>query len=81
MIETGCAYRVKDETWLWLYGTTTIAVMEEGEQRGACLRWTRESQKSILAERDGRRKKMKKAKKWLGENLRAVASAARFRRL
>jgi len=43
LIETGCAYRVKNEAWLWLCGTATIVVMEEGEQRGECLRHTQES--------------------------------------
>ena len=38
--ETGCAYHVKDEAWLMLCGTTTIVVMEEGEQKGECLRRT-----------------------------------------
>lgn len=44
VIETGCAYRVKDEASLLLCGTTTIVVMEEGEQRGECLRRTRDEE-------------------------------------
>jgi predicted P-loop ATPase/GTPase len=32
VIDTGYAYRVKDEAWIWLYGTTTMVVIEEGEQ-------------------------------------------------
>ena len=31
--EAGCAYHVRDETWLWMCGTTTAVVMEEGDQR------------------------------------------------
>ena len=30
MIDTGCVYRVKDKAWIWLCGTMTIVVMEEG---------------------------------------------------
>jgi hypothetical protein len=76
LIETGCAYRVKDEAWLWLCGTTTIVVMEEGEQRGECLRCTQESRELILAERDGSRTVRKRAKKLLTEKLQALASSA-----
>jgi hypothetical protein len=75
--ETGCAYRVKDEAWLWLYGTTTIVVMEEGDQRGVCLRSTEESRELILAEMDGSRKVRKRAKKLLNEKLQALVSSAR----
>jgi hypothetical protein len=80
VIETGCAYRVKDEAWLWLCGTTTIVVMEEGEQRGECLRLTQELRESILAEQDESRKVRKRAKKLLDEMLRAVASLVRLHR-
>jgi hypothetical protein len=80
VIETGCAYRVKDEAWLWLCGTTTIVVMEEGEQRGECLRCTQESRELILAERDGPRKVRKRAKKLLDEMLQALASSSRLHR-
>jgi hypothetical protein len=80
VIETGCAYRVKDEAWLWLCGTTTIVVMEEGEQRGECLRCTQESRELILAERDGPRKVRKRAKKLLGEKLQALVSSSRLHR-
>lgn len=78
VIETGCAYRVKDEAWLWLCGTTTIVVMEEGEQRGECLRCTQESRELILAERNGSRKVRKRAKKLLDEMLQALASSAQL---
>jgi len=80
LIETGCAYRVKDEAWLWLCGTTTIVVMEEGEQRGECLRRTQESRELILAERDGSRRVRKRAKKLLGEKLQAIVSSAQLSR-
>jgi hypothetical protein len=69
VIDTGCAYLVKDEAWIWLCGTTTIVVMEEWEQRGECLRCTQESRELILAERDGTRKERKRAKKLLDEKL------------
>ena len=72
--ETGCTYRVKDETWLWLCGTTTIVVMEEGDQRGACQRDTKELRELILAERYRSRKVRKGAKKWLDEKVLALAS-------
>jgi hypothetical protein len=48
--KTGCAYRVKDEKWIWLCGTTILVVMEEGEQRGVCRRRTQEERERILAE-------------------------------
>jgi hypothetical protein len=48
--ETGYVYRVKDEEWIWLCGTTTLVVMEEGEQRGVCRRRTQEERERILAE-------------------------------
>lgn len=80
VIETGCAYRVKDEVWLWLCGTTTIVVMEEGEQRGECLRSTQESRELILAERDGPRRVRKRAKKLLHEKLQALVSSSRLHR-
>ena len=48
--KTGCAYTVKDEEWIWLCGTTTLVVMEEGEQRGVCRRRTQEERERILAE-------------------------------
>jgi hypothetical protein len=38
VIETGCSYLVKDEVWIGLCGSTTLVVMEEGDQRGACLK-------------------------------------------
>ena len=80
MIETGCAYRIKDEAWLWLWGTTTIVVMEEGEQRGEYLRCTRESQELTLAERDGYRKVRKRAKILLDEKFQALVSSSRLHR-
>jgi hypothetical protein len=63
--ETGCAYRVKDEVWLWLCGMATIVVIEEGEQRGECLRRARESRELIPAKRDGVRKRAKKLFSWM----------------
>ena len=72
MIDAGWAFRVKDEAWIWLCGTT-IAVMEEGELRGECLRCTQESSKLVLAERDGTGKHRKKAKILLDEKLQAVS--------
>ena len=57
--KTGCAYRAKDEEWIWLCGTTTLVVMEEGEQRGVCRRRTQEEQESIQAE-------MKSPNNWSG---------------
>jgi hypothetical protein len=78
--ETGCAYCVKDEASLWLCGTTTIVVMEEGDQRGECLRRTRESQALLLAKRDGSRKVRERAKKLINEKVKALASSARFHR-
>jgi hypothetical protein len=46
--------------------------MEEGEQRGECLRCTQESRELVLAERDGSRKEMKRAKKLLDEMLQVL---------
>ena len=80
VIDTGCAYQVKDEAWIWLCGTTTIVVMEEGEQRGECLRCTQESRELILAERDGTRKERKRAKKLLDEKLQALSASSRLHR-
>ena len=80
VIDTGCAYRVKDEAWIWLCGTTTIVVMEEGEQRGECLRCTQESWELILAQRDGPRKVRKRAKKLLDEKLQELVSLSRLHR-
>ena len=77
VIDTGCAYRVKDEAWIWLCGTTTIVVMEEGEQRGECLRCTQESRELKLAERDGTRKEKKRAKKLLDEKFQALSASSR----
>ncbi len=79
-IDTGCAYRVKDEAWIWLCGTTTIVVIEEGEQRGKCLRCTQESRELILAERDGTRKERKRAKKLLYEKLQVLSASSRLHR-
>jgi hypothetical protein len=69
VIETGCAYRVKDETWLWLCGTTARVVMGEGEQRGECLRCKQESRELILASKDRSRKVRKGARKLVGEKV------------
>jgi hypothetical protein len=80
VIGTNCAYRVKDEAWLWLCGMTTIVVMEEGEQRGECLRCTQESRELILAEKDGSRKVRKRAKKLLDKKLQALVSSSRLHR-
>jgi hypothetical protein len=59
---------------------TTIAVIEEGEQRGECLRSTQEPRELILAERGGSKKVRKRAKKLLDKKLRAIASSARLQR-
>jgi hypothetical protein len=56
VMETGCSYLVKDEVWIGLCGSTTLVVMEEGEMRGACARYTQEMQAKILAERQNPRK-------------------------
>jgi hypothetical protein len=80
VIDTGYAYRVKDEAWIWLCGMTTIVVMEEGEQRGECLRCTQESRELILAGRDGTRKERKRAKKLLDEKLQALLASSRLHR-
>jgi hypothetical protein len=52
--------------------------MEEGEQRGKCLRCTQESQELILAGRDGPRKVRKRAKKLLDKKLQAIVSLSRL---
>ncbi|KAH8600235.1 hypothetical protein B0O99DRAFT_682678 [Bisporella sp. PMI_857] len=78
--EAGCAYRVKDEAWIWLCGTTTIVVMEEGEEKGRCLRDTQELRELILTERDGPGMMRKKAKKLLSEHLQEIRSSARIHR-
>jgi hypothetical protein len=57
--ETGCSYLVKDEVWIGLCGSTTLVVMEEGEMRGACVRYTQEMQEKILAERQSSKKPKK----------------------
>jgi hypothetical protein len=54
--------------------------MEEGEQRGECLRCTQESQELILAERDGTREERKRAKKLLDEKLQALSASSRLHR-
>ena len=54
--------------------------MEEGEQRGECLRGMQESREQILAERDRFRKKRKRAKKFLEENFRALVASSRLYR-
>lgn len=77
--KTGCAYTVKDEEWIWLCGTTTLVVMEEGEQRGVCRRRTQEAQERILAEM----KSPKKLKKMPGKShgaLQSLLSSARLHR-
>ena len=58
--ETGCSYIVKDEVWIGLFGSTTLVVMEEGEQRGACLKNTQELQDKMLAKMQPS-KKLKKS--------------------
>ena len=50
--ETGCSYLVKDEGRIGLCGSnTTIVVMEEGEQRGVCLKRTQEAREAILSKK------------------------------
>jgi hypothetical protein len=63
IIETDCAYRIKDKSRLRLNGMTTIVGMEEGEQKGACPRLTQESRDLILAKRNESRNMGKRAKK------------------
>ena len=64
---TGCAYRIKDEQMVWLLGTATIVIMEEGEQRGVCTRDTRRFQELWAEAHKGDRKTRKRAKKELKE--------------
>jgi hypothetical protein len=59
--ETGCSYLVKEEVWIGLCGSTTLVVMEEGEERGTCLKYTQESRARMLAEMRSP-KKLKKPK-------------------
>jgi hypothetical protein len=80
VIDTGYAYRVKDEAWIWLCGTTIIVIMEEGEQRGECLRCTQESRELILAERDGTRKERERARKLLDGKLQVLLASSRLHR-
>lgn len=61
IIEPGCSYLVKDEVWIGLCGSTTVIIMEEGEQRGICRKRTQEWRDRILAEEQSR-KKLKKSK-------------------
>jgi len=65
--EPGYSYVVKDEAWIGLRGSTTLVFMEEGEQRGACLKWTQESRERILTKRQSP-KKLKKSKSSSTEN-------------
>ena len=61
VIETGCSYLVKDEVWIGLCRGTTLVIMEEGEQRGVCLKKTKEMQERNLAERQSPKKLKKKS--------------------
>jgi hypothetical protein len=65
--ETGCSYLVKEEVWIGLCGSTTPVVMEEGEERGTCLKYTQESRERMLAEMQSP-KKPKKSKSSRMEN-------------
>ena len=58
--EAGCSYYVKDEVRIGVYGDTTLVIMEEGEQKGACLKYTQELQERYRAEMQS----PKKLKKW-----------------
>jgi len=80
LLQTGCAYRIKDEVWLWLCGTTTIVIMEEGEMKGECMRSTRESQALLLAQKEGSRRERKRATKLLDEKFRAITSTSALHR-
>jgi len=60
--ETGCSYLVKDEVWIRLCGSTTLVVMEEGEERGTCLKHTQESRERMLAESQSSKKLKKRSK-------------------
>jgi len=66
--ETGCSYLVKDEVWIDLCGNTTLVVMEEGEERGTCLKYTQESRERMLAERQSPKKLKKRSKSSRPEN-------------
>jgi hypothetical protein len=77
--KTGCAYRVKDEEWIWLCGTTTLVVMEEGEQRGVCRKRIQEERERTLAEMKSP-KKLKKRPGKLHEALQSLLSSANIHR-
>ena len=49
--KSGCSYLIKDEVWIELCGSTTLIVMEEGEERGRCLHYTQKLQERMLAEK------------------------------
>lgn len=52
LIETGCSYVVKDEESIGICGSnTTIVIMEEGEQRGACRKHTQEARETFFAKK------------------------------
>jgi hypothetical protein len=59
--ETGCSYIIKEEVWIGLCESTTLVVMEEGEERGTCLKYTQELRERRLAEMQSP-KKLKKSK-------------------
>lgn len=60
MGEPGCAYVMKNETWIWLGGNTTILVMEEGEMKGLCAQKTKEFQEKYRAEKEAEERKQKR---------------------
>lgn len=79
-MHAGCAYHVRDEAWIWLRGMTTIVVMEEGDQRGECLRATQETRQLLVDKRDGSWRVRRRAKKLLQERLQALVSSAQLSR-
>ena len=51
-MESGCSYVIKDEVSIGLYGNTTLVVMEEGEERGACMKRAEQTQATMHSRKD-----------------------------
>ena len=51
-MESGCSYVIKDEVSIGLYGNTTLVVMEEGEERGACMKLTERTHATMHSRKD-----------------------------
>ena len=50
--ETACSYHIKDEEWIGFCGSESIFIVtEEGEQRGICIRKTKEMQEQRAKEK------------------------------